>query len=59
MGSPQSPVARREPAFSEARYDKLNHWIVGTQEDKKSKGSTQNCKQFHLEGRKEMKATFA
>jgi hypothetical protein len=56
----KSPIAcgPKKANLSRTRCDELNHWIVGTQEDKNGKASRWNCKQFHLEGRKEMKATF-
>jgi hypothetical protein len=56
----KSPVASgpKKASLSGTRYDGLNHWIVGTPEDKNGKASRRNCKQCHLEGKKEMKATF-
>jgi hypothetical protein len=41
-----------------SRHDGLDHWIVQTENDKHGKPSRRNCKQCHMDGKKEMKATF-
>jgi ubiquitin len=40
------------------RHDGKEHWIVPTENNKNGTPSRRNCKQCHLEGKKERKATF-
>jgi hypothetical protein len=54
-GKPAAPCGPKRPSLSSTRFDGMNHWIVGTEKDKNGKPSRRNCKQCHLEGKKEMK----
>ena len=56
-GSP--PLASGPKKISAgSRFDGLNHWITSTAEAATGKSSRRNCKQCHLEGKKEAKAVF-
>jgi len=57
-GKPALATGPKRPSLSGARFDRLDHLIVGTEIDKKGKPSRRNCKQCHLEGKKEMKTVY-
>jgi hypothetical protein len=54
-GKPAIATGPKKPTLSGPRFDGMNHWIVGTQMDKNGKPSRRNCRQCHLDGKKEMK----
>lgn len=56
----KAPLAtgRKVHAPVSIRFDRVDHWIRGTAVDAKGKPARRNCKQCHLEGKKEMKTVF-
>jgi len=57
-GKPALATGPKKAPNPGLRYDGLNHWIAGTEEDANGKPSRRNCKQCHLEGKKERKTVF-